>query len=155
MTICRDILKRDDLVKPSRTLLREGELHRLRRPRTSFSAEARPHASRREAFLFSDLFVIRSADSEANRILPLASLVLITCELVRCASLQTSRTLPYEADPTDQVRAHPSVPARPRPHARDAHFHVQPPCAVVLPVSQRRSALQPAIAALGLESDGS
>ena len=109
------MLRRDDLVAASRSLLREGGLTKLRRSR--WTNETRPHASRRAAFCFSDIFVLHAADSESARILPLGTLVVVTADLVRCSTLGNSRTLPYEANPTDQ----------------------------------RRSALQPAIAALGLE----
>ena len=116
LTICREILRRDDLVEASRTLLREGALTKLRRPR-GWTSEARPHASRREGFLFSDMLIIHAPDTDGTRILPLSALVLITAEIVRCHTFSGPRTLPYDSDPRNQ----------------------------------RRSALQPAIAALGLE----
>ena len=98
--VCREVLRRDDLIAPSRALLKEGALVSLRR---KWATSERVVASKRLALLFSDLLVLHAAnESDGTRILPLADLVLVTSELVRCRALGRSRTLPYDANAADQ-----------------------------------------------------
>ena len=112
MQVCCDVLRRDDLVAPSRLLLREGILTKLRSSVLAAFVTA-PHTSRRDAFLFSDIFVLRAAEGSLDdratgttsaaraRILPLGSLVIITIDCIRCPSLDGPRVFSYDAPPTD------------------------------------------------------
>ena len=73
MAVARDVLKRDDLVAPSRAMLKEGPLTKLRRHKWGSQC----HRSPRQAYLFSDLLVLHTEGQRA-RVLPLHALILIT-----------------------------------------------------------------------------
>ena len=66
MVVARDVLKRDDLVAPSRALLREGPLTKLRRDKWG----ARCHRSSRQAFLFNDKLVLHAEGQACARPTP-------------------------------------------------------------------------------------
>ena len=72
MKVLRDSLRREDLIAPSRALLREGKLTKLRQavanPLAMLSrAPALPHASARDAFLFSDILILASGEVTATQ----------------------------------------------------------------------------------------
>ena len=121
------MLRRDDLVVPSRALLREGPLTKLRRGAWGSSA---PHSSRRHAYLFSDIFVLHANEAAHGderapapvgsskgaaraRVLPLPPLIIITHDTVRCPSLEGRKSFSYEASPLDPQSGalHPAIAA--------------------------------------------
>jgi hypothetical protein len=62
MAVARDVLKRDDLVAPSRAMLKEGSLTKLRRHKWASQC----HRSARQVFLFSDLLVLHTEGQRAR-----------------------------------------------------------------------------------------
>ena len=62
MAVARDVLKRDDLVAPSRAMLKEGPLTKLRRHKWASQC----HRSPRQAFLFSDMLVLHTEGQRAR-----------------------------------------------------------------------------------------
>jgi len=76
MEVARNILKMDDLVAPSRQLLREGTVAKLQ-PGV-FTGVRR---SSRQAFLFNDLLVLYAAARQLTRALPLNELMILAKDL--------------------------------------------------------------------------
>ena len=100
MKVLSDLLRRPDLIAPSRALLREGKLTRLRAPVATplnliVRASSQPLASTRDVFLFSDLLLFSSGEGAVKSVLSLSSLILITADSYRCPGINQGRPMPY------------------------------------------------------------